>query len=363
MKNQEKKPNKLIIIGNGFDRAHDMPTDYKDFLLWLIRGEIKEFMKNRHLSEYIHFDKQKIYNEVLLTYTLNEYLNLFEINKEEAPFFYLDDYSPKRELSIKNLLLLKILKQIHLQNWVNIEKIFYDSLTEIFNKRIKNKEDSVDIYSLNHEFNLIKYGLVEYLNTIPEPEKKSNITNEIYAITKSNIEYLDSNEYNPQAIKPVFVLNFNYTNTPNKYFPYHEVCEFVNIHGQLNSSENPIIFGYGNEYDEKYTEIEQSGLDEYLENFKSFQYLQTDNYAKLEAFVEAGDFEIYIMGHSCGQSDRTLLKYLFENKNCKKIYIRYKDSTDYYAKTKEIARAFSDKISFRSKVANIAHKKVGPLGG
>jgi Bacteriophage abortive infection AbiH len=34
---ENKKPNKPIIIGNGFDLAHDLPTKYEDFILWVIK--------------------------------------------------------------------------------------------------------------------------------------------------------------------------------------------------------------------------------------------------------------------------------------------------------------------------------------
>lgn len=40
---------------------------------------------------------------------------------------------------------------------------------------------------------------------------------------------------------------------------------------------------------------------------KTYWYLRTNNYQKLIDFVSSNDFEVYIMGHSCGLSDKTLL--------------------------------------------------------
>ncbi|MBK6364090.1 MAG: hypothetical protein IPF52_11590 [Saprospiraceae bacterium] len=55
-------------------------------------------------------------------------------------------------------------------------------------------------------------------------------------------------------------------------------------------------------------------------HIKSFDYFKTDNYSKLLAFLES-EFDVYIMGHSCGLSDRTLLSTIFEHENCRKIKI------------------------------------------
>jgi len=62
------------------------------------------------------------------------------------------------------------------------------------------------------------------------------------------------------------------------------------------------------------------------------------------------------MGHSCGISDRTLLKLLFEHKKCLSIKIYYHkiDSvTDNYSDVvRNISRNFTDKSLMRRKVIN-----------
>ena len=50
-------------------------------------------------------------------------------------------------------------------------------------------------------------------------------------------------------------------------------------------------------------------------------------------FIALGPYQVFIMGHSCGNSDRTLLNTLFEHDNClsiKVFYRQYKDGTDNY---------------------------------
>lgn len=71
------------------------------------------------------------------------------------------------------------------------------------------------------------------------------------------------------------------------------------------------------------------------------------------------------MGHSCGLSDRTMLKEIFEHKNCKSILIHYHKwgsdthENDYVNKTYEISRHFTDKGMMRKKV--VSFEKSNPL--
>jgi hypothetical protein len=53
--------NRLVIIGNGFDLAHGLPTSYKDFIddYWKgIRdtGHIDEFVSFEGISQYLIFE-------------------------------------------------------------------------------------------------------------------------------------------------------------------------------------------------------------------------------------------------------------------------------------------------------------------
>lgn len=129
------------------------------------------------------------------------------------------------------------------------------------------------------------------------------------------------------------ILNFNYTQTAEKLYAKNSINEVINIHGELNNENNPIIFGYGDELDDDYERIERLQNNDFLENIKSIRYHKTRNYRKLLEFVALGPYQVFIMGHSCGNSDRTLLNTLFEHDNClsiKVFYRQYEDGTDNY---------------------------------
>ena len=162
-------------------------------------------------------------------------------------------------------------------------------------------------------------------------------------------------------------LNFNYTFTDKIYSNPREFDQFnagrfttvqsIHIHGTTDSRDNnPIIFGYGDEIDDDYKSIEKLNDNNYLENIKSINYLETDNYKKLLEYVNSGNFQIFIFGHSCGISDRTLLNTVFEHENCTSIKLFYhqkaEDINNYSDLVRNISRNFNDKAKMRDRVVN-----------
>ena len=89
---------------------------------------------------------------------------------------------------------------------------------------------------------------------------------------------------------------------------------------------------------------------------KTIRYSETDNYRKMLAFIESAPYQIFIMGHSCGNSDRTLLNTLFEHDNCvsiKPFYHKKEDGTDNYIElVQNISRNFTDMKKMRDRVVN-----------
>ena len=152
------------------------------------------------------------------------------------------------------------------------------------------------------------------------------------------------------------LLNFNYTNTADMYMPddsYH--FPINHIHGTLDNA-NSVIFGYGDEMDEKYQEISKLNNNNLLTNIKSIRYLEDVNYRNVLTFIESAPFQIYIMGHSCGTSDRTLLNTLFEHRNCvsiKPFYFQKENGEDNYMEIiQNISRNFSEAQKMRDRVVN-----------
>jgi hypothetical protein len=187
--------------------------------------------------------------------------------------------------------------------------------------------------------------------------------NELKGCILSDLENEEkTNEYFDLKLSEILFLNFNYTDIEKHYSLNDDFnIETIHIHGELNNTQNPIIFGYGDELEENYSKLENLQDNAYLENIKSVKYLETDNYKQMLNFINSDKYQIIILGHSCGNSDRTLLNTLFEHENCvsiKPYYYRYKDKKsgeikdNYSDIVRNISRSFTDKKSMRDKVVN-----------
>lgn len=149
-----------------------------------------------------------------------------------------------------------------------------------------------------------------------------------------------------------YILNFNYTDTATLYNKNMlSEIEINHIHGKLKSATNPIIFGYGDERGEEYKKIELLDDNAYFDHIKSFAYLNTSNYINILKFIDSQEYDVVIIGHSCGLTDRTLLNTIFEHSNCKSIepiYHKYQKGEDNYQNiVRNISRSFKDKAKMR----------------
>jgi hypothetical protein len=275
----------IIIIGNGFDLAHNLKTSYGDFINYLFLQSEKNNKKNKELFTIV---KNSI--------TTENYL--FKINNK--------DYN----ISLKNLFFGKLLKEYSEKKWSDIESLYFEEL-----KKTEN------IYELNKEFDIIKNKLSEYLSTIE--------TNTI--ITSFN------NFFNKLKESKSLFLNFNYTdNFEKNYFeknikPYKNQ-KLINIHGELFSNENPIIFGYSATENEK-AELLQKNINDYLINIKSYSYKRKpiENEISSSLNISSGEqLNVFILGHSCSISDGNILNEIFSNEKNTSINIVYYDNFENY---------------------------------
>jgi hypothetical protein len=344
---------KIILLGNGFDLAHGLKTKYTDFIenFW-------EEKKSKIIEEHKKRDVKNpfVYKDEIMGFTIPlfygkfppdpnikgyEWINIFADPSFKAPEH---SFEISYNFTILNTFLFKISQAAYLENWVDIEEEYYYRLNDHF-----KKGQLEAIAKLNSEFLFVQKALEEYLKL--QLLKGFNRNSDILSILQSII--------NPTAldkIDNVLFLNFNYTNTEQTYTNlFSTICqnsiECIHIHGELNNTDNPIIFGYGDEMDENYKLIENENENKLLDNIKSIRYSETNNYRKLLSYIDSGDYDIYIMGLSCGISDRTLLHKLFENKYCKSIKVFYhkKDvhTNNYSDIIRNISRHFIDKERFR----------------
>lgn len=424
--------NRIILIGNGFDLAHGLPTSYSDFIKYYWTNTIKELRCKKPIfeNEDFYFGIQNCSSTIERVLSGDCIDSLSQIRKDITSYSKSTDmqtrrvgtYPPRIDFTLKNYFLEKISDHCDQYNWVDIENMYYTILKNIC---LHGFDTEYKIDKFHNDFNRIKKSLEEYLISVENKDIDQlivdEITKKIFSVisiqdlsnsyindffkeVSSKIENFDSQKFNSLNLRysgfkhldvqysdvmnylksetirlddysdlnrdikqkkiadyfimpdSVLFLNFNYTKTHYNYLFNNIGIESNHIHGKLNNKDYPIIFGYGDELEESYKVIENLNNNKFLENAKSIKYLETDNYRRLLSFIDSAPFQIYVMGHSCGNSDRTLLNKMFEHENCvsiKPFYHIKKDGTDNYSDIiRNISRNFTDKSLMRERVVN-----------
>lgn len=374
-----KYMNRIILIGNGFDLAHGLPTSYKDFINWYWNKWIE-----RLKVSYKSIEKDKLCTFEIVKSSGYEYwqnlflhirsdlwsLNGYDAIEKISSYYQLCRFNPCS-------LLRNICQSINTKGWVDIENEYYKILKQIAIHYTSNPDSfSQEAAKLNNELDFLTSKLTEYLTQIQnkylteEQSINSEIEKLIFGYINENDISLEAQERtqlnkaeaiidNLYGWRPnrIMILNFNYTKTAEIQNNRHHFSDITTnyIHGDLSNPAN-IIFGYGDELDDDFKNILNLNDNNMLKEIKSVRYLETDNYRKLLEFIESDLFQIYIMGHSCGNSDRTLLNTLFEHKNCvtiKPFYHEKEDGTDDYMNiVQNIMRNFNDMKMMRDRVVN-----------
>lgn len=359
--------NRIILIGNGFDLAHGLKTSYADFIDWYWKEWGKRLL---HGHGKIEEDRLCLFELKDATNVISWYLvwqgyyykrkNLLIPWDEREVVELAKQDSNLCGFSIKSGFFSEVCKDIENKGWVDIENVYYSYLSS----------GVIEPKVINDDLDYLRGKLVEYLLHIQKT--KVMLKNEIRMKMKepfhkpdiavgAMVQFpdikvrFDSNNSNASlSPKRYFLLNFNYTTLADLYL-FDNRRAATHIHGEL-SNPNSVIFGYGDELDENYKSIMNKNDNEYLRNIKSVKYLESSNYRHLLEFIESAPYQIYLMGHSCGNSDRTLLNTLFEHKNCvsiKPFYYIKKDGTDNYLElVQNISRNFTDMKLMRDRVVN-----------
>ena len=401
--------NRIIIAGNGFDLAHGLKTKYEDFINWYWENTFKKLQECFKL----------VFNDGLCRIELEQtgYLlyNYFHVTLFPSEIYkYIvslrERYNGIRILEVSPFL-SRISQSIESKGWVDIEADYYAMLVER-----KGKKDELE--RLNKDFAVIQGLLIEYLLSVQiadidnsylklisaclfapfqakdisvkakdkwidflkrrfgdsdlidniklykpfDAKERVKRVHEFKNAYKDQIEFMgvesiDGDVLPHDMLYPdrIMFLNFNYTNTADFYFPDHPSFILNNIHGKLTKPEN-VIFGYGDESDDEYENLKKMNDNEYLRHIKTSRYLETTKYRDLLSFIESGPFQVVIMGHSCGLSDRTMLNTLFEHANCVSIkpyyYVNEQGKDNYLDIVQNISRNFTNPKLMRDRVVN-----------
>ncbi len=299
----------IIIIGNGLDLAHNLKSSYTDFIKYVHRTTSEGDTSYLSLLSFLGGSKKKI-----------------------------DESSYSRYFEYKNPLFEKITSFSQSKNWCDIEKLYFNEL----------KQYKGDPKEINKQFYDIKCALIHYL--------KNNCL-----LNKPNDKF---KEFFSNFRSPYMVLNFNYT---KNFVDYLEPNTAIfNIHGEVDSI-NSIIFGYAAEHTEM-RELLNLENNDYLSNIKSIKYKHSLIYSEFIDYMNSYVYshkkdELWILGHSCGISDKLILRQIFESGRITKINICYYNERDYFDKQVNIRRICSDQFNV-DKISNFpTSRKIPQVAG
>ena len=343
--------NRLILIGNGFDLAHGLDTRYSDFMLDLIKTELKNgYNSHRSESDFFvvechgRFGKSSEFDSFLASLkTLSEVFNNNHINHNLNKPFGLDRSSLFKFI-VKSTFVHRLLKNNDIPFWVNIESEYFSYLKEIGTKNIIKSISCVDEMSdLNNDLKLLSNNLKEYLQRVNDKfdfkstkETNDQFVSKIIELLFSKIIYSSGTI---DSKYKAYIINYNYTSVVSNYItsnPNDYKIDLINLHGKLEDDD--LIFGYGHVAGDEYANLEKLRISEALKSLKLFNYHMKGEYKKLTNLLQKDPYEVYILGHSCGESDGTTLRRIFDNPQCRQINICHISPDEYQSKTMEIKR-------------------------
>jgi hypothetical protein len=346
--------NRIILVGNGFDLAHDLKTSYEDFLLDLFKQKLTEAISGKIKTKSSSHKRGYFYEDQLLSLYFQHFSNHNEIidtvySTDNTRSFKQVIESYSGELILKSEIIKK-----YIDTWSSFEKSYFDLLSQKF-------ENEDEIKKLNQEFELIRIHLKNYLSKIQIDFDNTKIEQ------KQVNKLIDI--FGEGRVEELLFLSFNYTNTLGYY--YNKISKkirsnIIYLHGNVNESDDDghIILGYDNDRDVNFSKIITHSNVENLSFFKSVQYPINNNRNLLNQFIEFNDFEVYSFGHSFDMSDFTILREIFTHKNCIKIKVFYHPEdkiNDFNRKSQLLRLMFHDSIGDMTKLVVRSQSQPMPL--
>lgn len=349
----------LLIVGNGFDLYHGLPTRYTDFLKFISYWSIFWDNYNGEAKAQVCTPfrvKLSEQNEII-----EESMRDFASHQGYYKYEHLEFINSH----IDNLWIQYFLKkQLSSVNWIDFEGEIYNVLKLVeeyyseFIPEMRKRNDApikyipgdmstvINIFKKNcpEEYIDFTQGIISRRDT--EKDKLKNNKEMLLSTMKRELDDLIKcldyylldfvsnikvEQYSEQIkeLSYINLLNFNYTYTYASVYGKNSLREHHRIHGDC--LEEDMVLGIP---DESFP----STLD-YIYFQKYFQRIQkrTGNYYKSwitepnarEKFLEDVPINVFIMGHSLADSDKGILKEIFMNDFVCKITIFYHSQLAY----------------------------------
>lgn len=347
---------RILIIGNGFDQYHKLPTNYLDFLFFAQNW--KKFKEAYDIAEQ---DGEE--GDALIEVPLGE--------KNELTIDSLLEFAKHKHIfPVKHIEYLD--KYIQANSWylffshIKPEGAKWIDFEAEIQKALYQVEEYYDLLpTLNSGEALPQLIMSEYMKTVindfstklaKDNPKYKNLskgllqrsdiesdklrTNKMLLLSQMKRELNDfirclnyyiadfvtrikSGVYSEQieALSDVYLLNFNYTYTYAMVYGKTRMIEHHPVHGE--AKEENLVLGIS---DDAFPDT----LD-YVYFQKYFQRIQkrTGSFYRKWINNPLEPIEVFIMGHSLSKVDKGILQYFFEDVNTSKVTIFYHSQQSY----------------------------------
>ena len=387
--------NRILIIGNGFDLYHKLPTGYKDFLFFAKHwGEFKEEYDKHDTSvdgktgEMIDVrlgDRNELTSESLkdfashtALYSKEHLAYLDEHLQDNAWLTYFEKITPPGQNWIDfEAEIERALVQVELYYHQFLPSINNDvpmkTMPELMAKVIYTFSDKLEKAGTGY-INLAKHNFRTNRDADPEklhPNKVmllSSMKDELDALNLCLDYYLlefvsaiNCSFYSEQikSLGDIYLLNFNYTYTYATVYGKTALIQHHPIHGE--AKEENLVLGIP---DESF----RDSMD-YVYFQKFFQRIQkkTGSFYKewpvrpKHSALEDEPVQVFIMGHSLNKVDKGILKDFFLEQNVETIKIFYHSQSGYESQVINLVDMFGrDFVIDQTGKGRIIFEKLSP---
>lgn len=300
MSNKELVEN-LLVVGNGFDKAHNLKTSYKEFI---------DFYSN-----------QDNINELVEYFNDEKYIHPFTAKEEDI-----------RTIVQENLW-LKLIDRVRVEddNWCALEDFIGKTIgkvqqldyaqknNQLSSKTLVVQGDEIRTFFLETSFQQRDYSYFEKTAIeLSDDLRKLTFLLEKYLVYICKDVSIEKNKDIESLLNSGFInkaITFNYTTTlENEYINNNEI-EVCHIHGALNNY-NSMVFG--NDLIDSFENTSYTSFQKFFQRITK----QTNN-AYLNWLETRHIHYAIFYGFSFGSADKDVIQLLLEH--CDIAYIYYYD--------------------------------------
>lgn len=334
----------ILVIGNGFNLAHDLPTSYSDFLRFLRCIKITSTWnksKNDFLAQYVDNENFNDFVEDFIKIAFDSRIKNPSKNYSNSNSFVQEIYDILgNNIWYAYLLYIYDSGKMNGVNWIDFESEISYVIEKIdkeqqniflpFHITISENDEKMTNFS-----NLASHLLHKYIETKNKPD---NYKETYYDFIEKS--YLDLRQlvrcleiYLAECVEKIpitkispdinvidvqAVLNFNYTHIYANNYLSNPNTNIHYLHGEVGKPENNMVLGideYHNEYDRNiytnyniYKKFTQRILNETGFLYRDWLKFNDDSYQKFKSTMKDNHINLYIFGHSLDITDKDVLK-------------------------------------------------------